>query len=198
MVRTVGDRGYAETSVGAVARRAGVSREAFYSIFRDKEDCFVRAYDAVIRRVMGAVLRAYEQQQRWPDRVRSGLETLLTFISYEEALARVAMIEVHGAGPRAVGRYQAALRGFVPYLDAGRAESRYGERLPTGVSEAVVGGVAQIIYGRVIDGEATDILAMAPDLLYFTLTPYLGHSAALKAANRARVQGGADHGQRLA
>jgi AcrR family transcriptional regulator len=38
MVRTVGDRGYAETSVGAVARGAGVSREAFYSLFRDKED----------------------------------------------------------------------------------------------------------------------------------------------------------------
>jgi hypothetical protein len=67
------------------------------------------------------------------------------------------MIDVHGAGPRAVGRYRAGLRGFVPYLDVDRAESRSGERLLTGASEAVGGSVAQIIYGRVIDGQASVI-----------------------------------------
>jgi AcrR family transcriptional regulator len=52
MARHVGERGYAEASVQDVVERAGVSSTTFYEHFSDKLDCFLQAYDAVVRRMM--------------------------------------------------------------------------------------------------------------------------------------------------
>lgn len=188
MVRTVGDSGYADTSVADVLRRAGVSRKTFYALFEDKEDCFVRAYDAVMRVVMTAVLAARDPEAPWPDQVHSVLSAFLELFPAEPALARVLMVEVHAAGPRALERYQRAMYGFVPYLELGRRDSRYRELLPESMSHAVIGGVAQALYLRVAAGEADRVPEMLPDLLYFVLCPYLGRAKATRAVARALRQ----------
>src|SRR3977135_2675206 len=40
----VAELGYVKTTVADVLARAGVSRATFYQLFRDKEDCFLAAY----------------------------------------------------------------------------------------------------------------------------------------------------------
>ena len=45
IVEIVADGGYARSSIGELARRAGVSRGTFYELFKDKEDCFLAAFD---------------------------------------------------------------------------------------------------------------------------------------------------------
>jgi AcrR family transcriptional regulator len=45
MARAVATKGYARVSVADVVQLAGVSRRTFYEQFRDKEDCFLVAYD---------------------------------------------------------------------------------------------------------------------------------------------------------
>ena len=45
MVEIVAHGGYARTSIGELARRAGVSRGTFYELFADKEECFLSAFD---------------------------------------------------------------------------------------------------------------------------------------------------------
>src|SRR3954452_23052879 len=55
MAETVAAKGYAATTVADVVARAGVSRKTFYEHFRDREDCFLAAYDAAVDAVIGAV-----------------------------------------------------------------------------------------------------------------------------------------------
>ena len=188
IARTVGEKGYAETSVQDVLERAGVSSKTFYEHFADKRDCFLEAYDAVVRRVITAINQAYAKPGRWPDRIRRGFRVFLHFFVLEPALARMAMVEVLAAGPEAIEHHQTAIRGFIPYLEEGRRASRYRDHLPQNISEMTARGAAGIIYSRVAAGQTDQLPAMLPDLLYFVLVPFTGSSEAAKAATRARQE----------
>jgi AcrR family transcriptional regulator len=186
MVRSVGERGYAETSVQDVVARAGVSRRTFYAHFSDKEDCFVQGFDAVIRRILIAIEPAYQDGRSWPERVERGLERFLAFFVYEESLVRMAMVEALAAGPEAVRHYHDGVRSFLPFFDEGRSASPHGDQLPPKLSEAVLGGITSVLYERVAAGEATQVPQLLPELLYFALVPYIGHTRASKRAAAAR------------
>jgi AcrR family transcriptional regulator len=189
IARTVGDKGYAQTTIQDVLESAGVSSKTFYEQFSDKEDCVVAAYDAVVARVMGVVTKEYLQGSRWPERVKLGLAAFLRFFGYEPGLARMAMVEVLAAGPRARERYAAAVRGFVTFFEDGRADSPHPERLPAHLSEAVVGGITATLYHHVVTGQAEAIPLLLPDLLYCSLVPYLGHASATRAVSSVAMSG---------
>src|SRR5436305_4647797 len=58
MAEVVADRGYAASTVADVIARAGVSRKTFYEHFRDKEGCFLAAYDVGVDLLLEAVASA--------------------------------------------------------------------------------------------------------------------------------------------
>src|SRR5215218_6805837 len=45
MAQVVAEKGYGAATVADVIERAGVSRKTFYEHFRDKEACFLAAFD---------------------------------------------------------------------------------------------------------------------------------------------------------
>src|SRR4051794_32391335 len=59
IAHVVAEKGYARTTVADVIERAGVSRKTFYEHFRDKETCFLAAYDTGVE-VLLATMRAAE------------------------------------------------------------------------------------------------------------------------------------------
>src|SRR4051794_19917861 len=77
VVRDSAEGGYQATSVAEVLEVAGVGRESFYKHFRDKEDCFVAANDALVQALEERVAEAYATPGAWPERVRNGLATTL-------------------------------------------------------------------------------------------------------------------------
>jgi AcrR family transcriptional regulator len=186
MVRAVGDRGYAETTVQDAIARAGVSRRTFYVHFAGKQDCFLQGYDAVMDRVLVATRGAYESGSSWPERLERGLQRFLAFFSDEVGLVRVAMVEVLAAGPEALRHHEDGIKRFVPFFDDGRAASAHGDELPAGLSEMVVGGITATLHQRVVAGGATGVPQLLPELLYFALVPYIGHARALRRADAAR------------
>jgi AcrR family transcriptional regulator len=178
MTDVVAEKGYGKVAVADVIERAGVSRKTFYTQFKDKEDCFLQAYDTMLAQIMAVVIEAYGTSGGWAERMRAGLQALLEFLANEPALARAGIVEVLAAGPRAIERYERALRGFVPFIEAGRAESR--QALPENISEALVGGIAQVLYLRIVAGEANRLLENLDELVFFVLLPFLGHARAAK------------------
>src|SRR5213082_896317 len=76
MAEAVSELGYATTPVAEVLRRAGVSRETFYEHFRNKQECFLAAYDASARMLRGAVTDAFRSGSA-ADSVAEKLERLL-------------------------------------------------------------------------------------------------------------------------
>jgi AcrR family transcriptional regulator len=186
LAEAVAENGYASTTIAHITRHAAVSRRTFYEHFNSKDECFVAAYDVVMEQLRERVDAAYEEQDEWPQALRAGLGAMLSFLAAEPNLARLSMVEALVAGPVVVERYDAAIRSLVPYLEAGR-EGRSAAVLaqlsPT-TEEALVGGMVSLISRRIIAGRAAELEQLLPDLVEFTLTPYLGTAEAAKIAQR--------------
>src|SRR3954449_6066659 len=56
MLESVGEHGYAATTVPAVVAGARVSRNAFYELFDDKTDCFLALCDELAGQLLDALV----------------------------------------------------------------------------------------------------------------------------------------------
>lgn len=184
LAEAVAENGYAGTTIAHITRHAAVSRRTFYEHFNSKDECFVAAYDTVMKELRKRVSEAYDQEEEWPQAVRAGIAAMLEFLTAEQQLARLSMVEALVAGSVVVERYDAAIQGLVPFFQAGR-EDRPDEVLaalsPT-TEEALVGGMVSLISRRIFAGRAEELEALLPDLVEFALTPYLGSAEAARFA----------------
>lgn len=184
LARATGEHGYSGTTIAHITRHASVSRRTFYEHFSSKDECFVAAYETVMGELKERVEEAFERADDWPHAVKDGIRAMLRFLAAEPDLARLCMVEALVAGPVVVDRYDAAIQGFVPYFRAGR-EGRSADvldRLSPTIEEAVAGGMVSLISRRIIAGETAGLEDLLPDLVEFTLTPYLGSAEAADIA----------------
>jgi len=185
IAEAVAEKGYSDTTIADITGQAAVSRRTFYEHFSSKDECFVVAYETVMSQLRARVADAFGQAEDWPHAIRAAIEAMLGFLAAEPHLARLAMVEALVAGPVVVERYDAVIQSFVDYFRAGR-EGRSSETLaqlsPT-TEEALVGGMISLISRRIIAGKAEELETLLPDLVEFTLTPYLGSAKATKVAN---------------
>jgi len=111
VIAAVSESGYLAVTVADIVRRAKVSRAAFYAHFADKEDCFLSATaegrELMISQVVAAT-RALPGGSRDEEVLRVACRAYLAFLAREPAFARVFYIHMPAAGPRAVGRLDAA------------------------------------------------------------------------------------------
>lgn len=181
-VDVVAEKGYRATTVADLTKAAGVSRTTFYELFDDKEACFLAAYDAaadVLARRVGA---AFETQDAWPDRVRAGLMAMLESLAAEPQVARLALVDVGSAGPRAQRRYRAALQRMTPFFDEGRDFAPGGRGLPANTSRMAIGSVTGLVADEIEAGRADQLPELLPEVLFATLVPYVGPEAAAREA----------------
>jgi AcrR family transcriptional regulator len=127
MLEAVGAEGYEGTSVRTVINRTGVYRQAFYDNFKDKDDCYLQAYDTGVERVEALVLAA-EEEESWTGRLRAGLGALLDFLEAEPDVGRALVVEVHAAGGEALAKRGAVMARINSFLDQARAEAGGGRR----------------------------------------------------------------------
>jgi AcrR family transcriptional regulator len=187
LAEAVAEHGYSGTTIAHITRAAAVSRRTFYEHFESKDECFVAAYDAVMAELRERVTEGIEESAEWPLSIKAGIDAMLEFLAANPALARLCMVEALVAGPAVVERYDAAIQSFVPYFEKGR-EGRSPEvlsRLSATTEEALVGGMVSLISRRIIAGKAEDLEDLLPDLVEFTLTPYLGSEEASAIAKQS-------------
>lgn len=162
----VAQRGYGDTSVEAVLRRAGMSRRTFYELFANLQDCFLQAYDDAARRARIVVGAAYHAADHLPlrDRVERALAAFLEACAAEPELARMCIVEALAAGPEARVRRDAAVLEFAKFIEYPRAEAR-GDDAPSLVSEAIAGGLYGILYTRIARGETEQLPGLLDELM---------------------------------
>lgn len=187
IAEAIAEHGYAGTTIAHITRQAAVSRRTFYEHFSSKDECFVAAYDTVMGELRECVSGAFDEVDDWAHAIKAGIRAMLGFLAAEPHLARLCMVEALVAGPVVVERYDAAIQSFVPYFSVGR-EGRSPEvlsRLSPTTEEALVGGMVSLISRRIIAGRAEELEDLLPDLVEFTLTPYVGSAEATKVAKEA-------------
>ncbi|HEX2097256.1 MAG TPA: helix-turn-helix domain-containing protein [Solirubrobacterales bacterium] len=179
------DKGYRSVTVADIVRRAGIARNTFYENFSSKEDCFLAASEFAVKEALRRVVDAASKVDTWPARVNVGLAAFLGYVASEPALARTCVVEALSAGPAAVDRYEHSIQAFVPLFRMGRKVSPQGEELPETLEETIVGGLFWILYQRIVMGQVEQIEELLPELVEFSLTPYIGAEAAKRASAEA-------------
>lgn len=182
LAKEIARKGYRAVTVADIVRRAGIARNTFYDNFSSKEDCFLAAQEMAMREALKRVVDAAGDLEDWPRRVEAGLRAFLASLADEPDLARTCIVESLSAGRPAAERYEESLQSFVALFRLGRQLSPHGEELPETLEEAMIGGVFWIIYHRIVAGETETIEALLPELVEFTLAPYLGPGAAREFA----------------
>jgi AcrR family transcriptional regulator len=186
VVRVSAKQGYQATSVADILEVAGVGRESFYKHFKDKEDCFVAANDALIEVLEARISEAYEGPGTWPERVRRGLAATLEWFAVNPDVARVMMIEMGTVGPIASDRFRKTFRRFIALLDDGVEFIENAPADVANVSSIAGGAVFARIYEEVALGNADELLQKhLPQLTFELLLPYIGEDAARKEQRKA-------------
>jgi AcrR family transcriptional regulator len=181
------EKGYRAVTVADIVRRAGIARNTFYENFSSKEDCFLAASEFAVKEALRRVVDAASRVDAWPERVNAGLAAFLRYVAGEPALARTCIVEALSAGPAAVERYERSIQAFVPLFRMGRKVAAKGESLPGTLEETIVGGIFWIIYQRIVMGQVEEIEQLLPELVEFSLTPYVGAEAAKRTAAEAPI-----------
>jgi AcrR family transcriptional regulator len=156
--RLIGEKGCADASIEAIVKEAGVSSVTFYEHFRDKEECFVAAFDSCVEELRAAV----PAEPPGPDQPRQALAALLAAIDADPQRARLCFVEAQKGGPRLRAHYEAA-------LDAVAVE------LSDSLGQAIVGGLAWLLRERLELGGGEGVQDLLPRMTEIVLDPYLAH-----------------------
>jgi len=178
MLRTLAERGYAETTIGHITKEAGISRAAFYGQFAGKEECFLETYDLASRWLCDRV-EATVGGEQWPDRVRVGVGETLRLLAANPPLARLIAIEALQAGPAARRRQQASLARLADILRVGRRER---PDLPADLEQLLLGGALSVVARHVEAGRAEQLPEIEAALVECLLIPYLGPAKSRRIA----------------
>jgi AcrR family transcriptional regulator len=182
----VAAHGYRATTITEVVKLASVSTRDFYEHFENTEQCFLAAFEAV-RDYLEELLRtAAAEESDWPQQVIAALRAALGFFAAEPDLARLCLLESVSATPTIALRFREAVLAGVPALARGRDEMGDGEPLPPNTEDSLLGGIVSLATRSIIAGETEQLPALLPDLVDFTLTPYLGVERAAELAAESR------------
>ncbi|WP_040793854.1 TetR/AcrR family transcriptional regulator [Nocardia higoensis] len=122
MADAMAAQGYVGTSVAAVLKRAGVSRETFYEQFRSKEDCFEAAHARAVERLVARIAAAAEKRPDAPvdgpdlERMDRLVTAYLDGLMEDPAYARLYLVEVYAVGSKALATRAQLQASFVTLI----------------------------------------------------------------------------------
>jgi AcrR family transcriptional regulator len=151
--------GYAEMAVADVIAVANVSRKTFYEHFRDKEDCFLAAYEFVSNRVLDRLVADALQHREGAPRRRAQVTGFLQALADDPLVARAFMVDVLGGGPRTLRRREA--------LNARFGDAILGESIDPVLRKAIIGGINTVCAGMLLDDRAAELPGLAETLVGF-------------------------------
>jgi AcrR family transcriptional regulator len=160
--------GYADASAEAIAREAGMSKATFYEHFDNKEDCIVALFDAAVG-VLDGAMRAAGEAQAASDlrtRVQATVRAFLQVLSDYPDESQTLLVEIVGAGPRAMERRDRALDAVAEYIEELNREDAERGRSPRLASPldayAITGAVVELASRQIRTGVPGDIRELEP------------------------------------
>ena len=168
IVRAVSEKGYAKTTVADVVALAGVSRRTFYEHFKDVEDCFVEAYDGATRAILAEVESAVRAAglPDWHERFEVSIAAYLRALASDPAVARACLVDVVGAGPRAVEARRHVYAQFTRQMSALRHGPGSGrEKIPEVQFWAAVGAIGELVQDHIVEHGAATLPELTPTLV---------------------------------
>ena len=160
--------GYADATAEAIAREAGMSKATFYEHFANKEDCIIALFDVGLQDVLNVMREAADETPADDPRARvrvtlgAFLETLAEFPDDSQTL----LVEIVGAGPRAMEHRDRALEAVSQYLVELNEQDAERGATPLLASPhdayAITGAVVELASRQIRTGVPEDIRDLEP------------------------------------
>ncbi|MEA2311184.1 MAG: hypothetical protein QOE28_1152 [Solirubrobacteraceae bacterium] len=160
--------GYADATAEAIAREAGMSKATFYEHFANKEDCILALFDASTEVVLAAMRHAGEADLDGDprERIRVTTEAFLRTLEQFPNEAQTLLVEIVGAGPRAMTRRDRALDAVAAYMDDLNRSDHARGAAPRFASShdafAIAGAVVELASRQIRTGRPERISELAP------------------------------------
>lgn len=180
----VAERGYASSTITEIARRAGVSPNVFYEHFRDKEECFLAAYEIFAETLLERLATAVSPTVDWHEFIAAALDTYLSSLEVDRMATRAFNLEMSAAGPVARKRLREGYMAFARLVAERHGAIRRRDPslgpLPERVYIGFLLGVRELVGDALESDTATPLTDLAPDILRW-LTAMLEGAAAAAA-----------------
>jgi AcrR family transcriptional regulator len=163
LVAVVAEKGYEATRVEDLLELSGVSRSAFYAHFKDKEECLLAALHAFVGPTVGAI---FADGGPPPDEVRArqAFDAFINLIVEQAAAARMCLVEIYAAGPRAIEEIDRTTDGVQAFLSATLEQVPGRQGMPPEIVRAMVGGVRKVIHSRLYRHEERELIELIPQM----------------------------------
>ena len=182
MIEAVAEHGYGDTTIAHITGVAKVSRRTFYESFANKEDCYCAAYELAGEHLKTTMLSAAEEEDEWPERVRSGLAALLEVLAGHPDLATFFLVSPTAAGDAIAEHHHQTMSNLLAALITGPPGPPQGEEGATVSAEALAGGLSRLTARKVSAGEAAGLAELLPGLIELVLRPFVGTEEAIRVA----------------
>lgn len=164
----VAEKGYVATTVADVIARAGVSRKTFYEQFKDKEDCYLAAFQLGTDFLVSRLVGINDPEQDLAQRVEHLLARYLRTLSLSAPAARAFLVEVRAAGAAAQVRLSRILDQFAELFSHGtdiESDPALAPILRTGL----VAAINEIVSREILAGRTAELPALEPRLTEFAV-----------------------------
>src|SRR4051794_2519109 len=147
IVELIAAKGYPSVRILDLAKLAHVSQPTFYSLYGDKEELFLSAYDEIAERTGQTVLAAYAGEGAQEGRLHAAMRAFAELAVAEPEAMSLLMLGAFGAGARALERRWRMLETLEARILASRDRSPARGNADLTV-KAILGGIREVTARR--------------------------------------------------
>jgi AcrR family transcriptional regulator len=175
LIELIAQRGYQAVRILDLTKLARVSRPTFYSLYADKEELFLAAYDEIAKRTASTIMAAYETQGSPGERLRRAMHAFAELAAAEPEAVSLMVLGAFGAGSKALERRNRTLEALEQSIGSSRSAGAGsgGRKTRKGASGAagtdltvkvILGGIREVTAARLRRGQAGALPGLADEL----------------------------------
>ena len=123
-VALAADRGVGAVTISEIVRQAGTAKRTFYEHFRDKDDCFLQAFEVASELMVGTVIDTVAVEPDPVARIDRGARAYLDALVAHPEFTRLFLTHMRAGGPQLAQRWTSWVETLAGVLVAWRVESR--------------------------------------------------------------------------
>jgi AcrR family transcriptional regulator len=213
IVELIAERGYQAVRILDLTKLARVSRPTFYSLYDDKEELFLAAYDEIAQRTAKTVIAAYEVKDAGDvsnGRLRAAIRAFAELAAGAPEATSLMVLGAFGAGPKAIERRNHTLAALEQSIRvsrdgafAGGTSGRRKARAAVGAKTAqagtgggresgedltvklILGGIREVTAARLRQGRVEELPGLADELAAWAACYPVKLPAGLRAPSRS-------------
>lgn len=178
MSRSCAEKSFSKMTIADLVERANISRATFYKHFSNKRECFDLAVKEFVTELAQTIVDAQSGAEARPEAIRHAIDAMLERLADEPAYAHMVVIEAPILEPTIVASHRDQA------VDALKAQWEVGEGgfYARADAKLAFGRAHLLLADYLVAGKAKKLRALAPEIVYVVLLPFLGHEEALALA----------------